>query len=651
MSELGVGEYFSIGYCFAGEEEKIPLILDSYEQCHTDLSNVNRVLELYNARLFFEKYEFVTGWDDGKYERYKALSMSADSVVKDFFLALSIENIVSIYDSCDVIFWDDFWLFFYRFGVYKRIPKARFIEITDGLRMSPNKMLENKAFVKYFDSEITDRLYDPEFGADFFIDYYLSQRCAKERYFLPQSLNPERIYKTVEKFITEVEFVNANKLALIFSSKSIDTKMFNVDDKLRYKARKRYDRIWEEKEQSGQVILKKGYGVNIQYSPECLESKVEFKDGYIKAEYSTLWIKENLDYPTLLNNFIYVFNYFDSPQMRCMLTNACFAKGTFEDLFSINGNGMYRKGESFNLVNMLASAQIQSYMEGLKGLDVYLEEICKWFFEEYLKDEFNVGGFICSFPKRDADFLDKCKLLSSAMDGAIKQYKLFADEGEIDRGLYEMSSTPVAYRDLPSFSKYKYAYIANSDITKEMNMLFSDQSHLAYIDKTKSKYSVLVQLINSIECSIDDFYEYQVADIQWLIEKGSLFVENDTLHLNINRVAILKQFYDFGYICLPHFKNNYLKQMIRNGDIRTESSLLSIPEYQYIDYILNKREFSNGLDLRNKYIHDSNTTDERVQKQDYSVLMKVMIILIIKINDEFCIRASVTDGEEDFYEL
>lgn len=626
MSELGLGEYFSIRYCLAGEEEKIPAILDSYVQNNTDLSNVNRVLELYNTKLFFDKYEYVTGWDDGKYENYKALSMTADSVVKDYFLAISVENIVSIYDSCDVIFWDDFWLFFYRFGVYKRIPKARFIEITD-------------------------RLYDPEFGAEFFIDYYLSQRCAKEKYFLPQSLNPERIYKTVEKFITEVEFVNANKLALIFSSKSIDTKMFNVDDRLRYKARKRYDRIWEEKKQSGRVILKIGYGVNIQYSPECLESKVDFKDGYIKAEYSSLWIKENLDYPTLLNNFIYVFNYFDSPQMRCMLTNACFAKGTFEDIFSINGYGMYRKGESFDLMNMLALAQIQSYMEGLKGLDVYLEEICKWFFEEYLKDEFNTDGFICSFPKRDGEYLEKCKLLSSAMDGAIKQYKLFADEGEIDRGLYEMSSTPVTYRDLPSFSKYKYAYIANSDITKEMNMLFSDQSHLTYIDKTKSKYSVLVQLINSIECSIDDFYEFQVADIQWLIEKGSLFVENDTLHLNINRVAILKQFYDFGYISLPHYKNNYLKQMICNGDIRTESSLLSIPEYQYIDYILNKREFSNGLDLRNKYIHDSNTMDESIQKQDYSALMIVMIILIVKINDEFCIRASVTDGEEDFYEL
>lgn len=40
-------EYFSIRYYFAGEENKIPPALDNYAQNLTDLSDVNRVLELY----------------------------------------------------------------------------------------------------------------------------------------------------------------------------------------------------------------------------------------------------------------------------------------------------------------------------------------------------------------------------------------------------------------------------------------------------------------------------------------------------------------------------------------------------------------------------------------------------------------------------
>lgn len=81
------------------------------------------------------------------------------------------------------------------------------------------------------------------------------------------------------------------------------------------------------------------------------------------------------------------------------------------------------------------------------------------------------------------------------------------------------------------------------------------------------------------------------------------------------------------------------------------SGLLSEPEYRYIDYVLNKREYSNGLDLRNKYIHDSISVDENRQSQDYAILMKIMIILIIKINEEFCLRELYEEGGVDFYEL
>ena len=45
----------------------------------------------------------------------------------------------------------------------------------------------------------------------------------------------------------------------------------------------------------------------------------------------------------------------------------------------------------------------------------------------------------------------------------------------------------------------------------------------------------------------------------------------------------------------------------------------------------------NGLDLRNKYIHDSISKDETRQNYDYAILVKIMIILIIKINEEFCL--------------
>lgn len=55
-------EYFSIKYCFAGEEEKIPHVLDSYVKNQLDLSDINRVLELSSIKQFFDKYDHVNGW-------------------------------------------------------------------------------------------------------------------------------------------------------------------------------------------------------------------------------------------------------------------------------------------------------------------------------------------------------------------------------------------------------------------------------------------------------------------------------------------------------------------------------------------------------------------------------------------------------------
>ena len=54
--------------------------------------------------------------------------------------------------------------------------------------------------------------------------------------------------------------------------------------------------------------------------------------------------------------------------------------------------------------------------------------------------------------------------------------------------------------------------------------------------------------------------------------------------------------------------------------------------------MLNQSEFSNGKDLRNKYIHDSCPKDEQIQRHDYFEILKIMILMIIKMNEEFCLK-------------
>ena len=58
----------------------------------------------------------------------------------------------------------------------------------------------------------------------------------------------------------------------------------------------------------------------------------------------------------------------------------------------------------------------------------------------------------------------------------------------------------------------------------------------------------------------------------------------------------------------------------------------------YLNYILNKADFSNGLDLRNKYLHGSYTHDEEEQENDYDQMLLVIALVIMKINQEFCMK-------------
>ena len=73
--------------------------------------------------------------------------------------------------------------------------------------------------------------------------------------------------------------------------------------------------------------------------------------------------------------------------------------------------------------------------------------------------------------------------------------------------------------------------------------------------------------------------------------------------------------------------------------VNSENSLFSRPEQDYINYFLNKSQFNNGPDLRNKYSHTQpiSDLDEKQHEQNYMIFLRLFIIVVIKINDDFCI--------------
>ena len=74
--------------------------------------------------------------------------------------------------------------------------------------------------------------------------------------------------------------------------------------------------------------------------------------------------------------------------------------------------------------------------------------------------------------------------------------------------------------------------------------------------------------------------------------------------------------------------------MVNNGLLFVEKTLFTKQEISYLNYFLNKKEFTNGLDLRNKYLHGTNPSNEIEHENDYYILLKIIILVLLKIEDD-----------------
>ncbi|WP_426298186.1 hypothetical protein [Arthrobacter sp. R-11] len=70
---------------------------------------------------------------------------------------------------------------------------------------------------------------------------------------------------------------------------------------------------------------------------------------------------------------------------------------------------------------------------------------------------------------------------------------------------------------------------------------------------------------------------------------------------------------------------------------RRNSTILTSAEASYFNYFLNKSEFSNGPDLRNRYAHGTNAdpSDVSAHRQSYVQLLRMLVSLVLKIGDDF----------------
>ena len=229
------------------------------------------------------------------------------------------------------------------------------------------------------------------------------------------------------------------------------------------------------------------------------------------------------------------------------------------------------------------------------------------------------------------------------MEFLLKQYKLFVENKIIDFELLQVDSTPLNYGFIPGLSERKYIYFKNDLLYSLKFQFYSDQSHLYYTEKFTTKYDSLFALLLYEDVTMEDFKGYQQQQLNLLIDDGYLFVDEKN-QIKIKQLALLYLIGEYhrndvlSYWHYPEYARVVIDQMINNEWVDVENNLFTRSELQYFNFYLNKKEFTNGYDLRNKYLHGSNSNAENEQRNDYYILLKILILVLLKIEDDLIIR-------------
>lgn len=147
---------------------------------------------------------------------------------------------------------------------------------------------------------------------------------------------------------------------------------------------------------------------------------------------------------------------------------------------------------------------------------------------------------------------------------------------------------------------------------------------------------------------LSDFYDRKDI-IKDLIDKKYLTTINgDILDFdNLDKTLILKDLFENEVVSFWHYPLRFRKivdEMVSQDILYFTNSLFTKPEQDYFNYYLNKSEFTNGIDLRNKYLHgtQASTEKEGEHENSYFILLKLLILVICKIEDDLQINNTTT---------
>jgi hypothetical protein len=598
-----------------------------------EIQSINDLLELNHVKQYLDNGIFLNEWNEELKSNLFKMSEEGNHELLKYFLKIDDTFILNDLGSIDYNFRKTYWNQLQFFEGYKKLTAQGFKDAIMQHQHHLYYILQNKKLVTHFNNEIRQLIIQYSESAEILLRAKEEKTSSiSDKIHFPESLTLTDKENIIIDYLNS-DNPNLNYIDLIQNVKDSDQIKLSAKTRLLAKNKKN-----EIKKGFSKINSGTGIGIEIGFVKTQVEPfKEEYHNLQTKLNYSVPYLDSLKDSLSLFHCFRLLFGFIDSQSLIPLVSKP--AELQVIERYRMESKNSYPEGFMFHFKMMKSDAQIFAFQAYLKHRNISIEVIASDFVNHYLNPTLGLKNLILKFPDDTLDDLTKIRMLAPEMENILRQFQLFVLEGSINIDLLQMSSDPLYFGNINSLVNPKYYYAQNEEISTLQHIFFSDQSQILYTDVYQNKHRNFFELIRNERVRYTDFQEYQRDLINLLIEQKHLQLDEDNVVLITNPLEIYLcglLFHDGGINYTKHPINvrDTIDSMRKKGWVIEDNTLLSKQELDYFNYYLNKKKFTNGFDIRNKYLHGTNNQSEATHQADYFSLLKLTILLLLKIEDD-----------------
>lgn len=607
---------------------------------------INDVIELYNIWLFVDNGLYLKNWSD---EILKEIQ-DYKNVVILYFKQMDVLSWPKTYHQVVFDYRDDFWEIIDRFDITGIITQETLREALSQNTYELRYVLEREKLVKQYDTIVADLLKSNENTAEWLLSEFVEEKRLgnNDNLYFPASFSLKDRESAVSEYLDRPE-PNLNYVRLVRVAKK-DSNLRLSDEVVLRAARveERLNNQFFNRENSVHFQ----FAISLNDEPNKPLKWIERdKDSNPILCYSKRKMLEFRD-AELIHYCRYVFEMLTMDGMIFLVSKESDA-GVMERLMGLNGKYSYPTNIAFRYNEAISLLQIGAMINVLQSDGRTLEAAIKAFYERHLKQNYGYPSNTLTLPDSSLDWVSKCRIIAPEIEIIAKRYDQFARKGEIDEELLQMNTGAFKATGTISCNKNKYYTLKGQPggLYRLFYLFFSDQSLLSFVDPFKEQhYGSFYQLLAEQDGKIkyDNYEQYQLRDIDFLIEEGFLSKDEDGC-LSVEKkmeIGLLRQLYEYHTCPIAAYGvygQDLLRQMREKEWLAVDNHLFSIKERNYLDYYLYNTPFTNAPALLNRYINGSNSNpgQENAHKNAYYRLLIILILELLKIEDDLICKRSI----------